>query len=278
MPEREFRRRAFLQLSAGLAAVGLAGCASPRPTVTRSYAPEPVPETNTFLADMYGEKPNEPYPLPAIPYDKIDPRFYRQMVADPTGEKPGTLVVDVGSHFLYRVYEGGQAMRYGVGLGRAGFEWQGDAVIQWKQHWPKWTPPDEMVARDPKLAPYSAANGGMPGGLQNPLGARALYLFHNGQDTLYRLHGSPEWWSIGKSVSSGCVRLINQDVIDLYNRVPNQTPVIVTGGLNTIVSSAPMSSDGYVDPALAPPLEQYRPVGVATRSSLSPLPPKPSAL
>ena len=82
MPDKEIRRRAFLQLSAGLAAAGLGGCASPRPTVTRSYAPEPVPETNTFLADMYGEKPNEPYPLPAIPYEKIDPRFYRQMVAD----------------------------------------------------------------------------------------------------------------------------------------------------------------------------------------------------
>ena len=116
----------------------------------------------------------------AIPYQKIDPQFLRQVVADPTGARPGTVVVDTSSHHLYLVREGGMAIRYGVGLGRDGFEWSGDAVIQWKQHWPKWTPPDEMVARDPKLEPYSAANGGMPGGLTNPLGARALYLFHNG--------------------------------------------------------------------------------------------------
>ena len=93
-------------------------------------------------------------------------------------------------------------------------------VIQWKQKWPKWTPPDEMIARQPELEKYSAANGGMPPGLDNPLGARALYIFQNGEDTLYRLHGSPEWNSIGKSVSSGCVRLMNQDIIDLYDRVP----------------------------------------------------------
>ncbi|MFK0277015.1 L,D-transpeptidase [Ensifer sp. NPDC090286] len=241
MPEREIRRRAFLQLSAGLAAAGLAGCASPRPTVTRSYAPEPMPETNTFLADMYGEKPNETYPLPAIPYEKIDPRFYRQMVADPTGEKPGTLVVDVGSHFLYRVYEGGQAMRYGVGLGRAGFAWAGRGVIQYKREWPRWKPPNEMVARQPELQQFSIEAGGMDPGLKNPLGARAMYIFQNGEDTLYRIHGSPEWWTIGKSVSSGCVRMINQDVVDLYNRVPNGTPIVVTdlsgGGM---VQSQPM--------------------------------------
>ena len=112
--------------------------------------------------------------LPAIPYQKMDPQFLRQIVPDPTGARPGTVVVDTSSHHLYVVLEGGRALRYGVGLGRAGFEWSGDAVIQWKQHWPKWTPPDEMVARDPKLQPYSAANGGMPGGLDNPLGARAL--------------------------------------------------------------------------------------------------------
>ena len=152
-------------------------------------------------------------------------------MSDPTGERPGTIVVDVSSHFLYLVRENGQAMRYGVGLGRAGFEWSGRAVVQWKQKWPKWTPPDEMVAREPKLEPYSIANGGMPGGLTNPLGARALYLFQNGEDTLYRLHGSPEWNSIGKSVSSGCVRLMNQDIIDLYDRVPNKTPVLVVNGL-----------------------------------------------
>ena len=106
------------------------------------------------------------FSLPAIPYQKIDPQFLRQIVPDPTGARPGTVVVDTSAHHLYLVREGGMAIRYGVGLGRDGFEWSGDAVIQWKQHWPKWTPPDEMVARDPKLEPYSAANGGMPGGLK----------------------------------------------------------------------------------------------------------------
>ena len=193
--------------------------------------------------------------LPPIPYQKIDPQFLRQVVADPTGARPGTVVVDTSSHHLYLVREGGMAIRYGVGLGRDGFEWSGDAVIQWKQHWPKWTPPDEMVARDPKLEPYSAANGGMPGGLTNPLGARALYLFHNGQDTLFRLHGSPEWNSIGKSVSSGCVRLINQDIIDLYDRVPNQTPVTVTSGVGGVYSGGPYSGapDAGAEPVLLGP-------------------------
>ena len=116
---------------------------------------------------------------------------------------------------------------HGVGLGRAGFEWSGRAVVQWKQAWPKWTPPDDMIRRQPELVKYSAANGGMAPGLDNPLGARALYIFQNGEDTLYRLHGSPEWWSIGKSVSSGCVRLLNQDIMDLYNRAEVGAKVIV---------------------------------------------------
>jgi lipoprotein-anchoring transpeptidase ErfK/SrfK len=155
-------------------------------------------------------------------------------------------VVDTTGHFLYLVQPGGRAIRYGVGLGRAGFEWSGNAVVQWKQKWPKWTPPDEMIARQPELTKYSAKNGGMPGGLMNPLGARALYLFQNGKDTLYRLHGSPEWNSIGKSVSSGCVRLMNQDIIDLYSRVPAKTPVIVTGDIGQ-----PMAASGRFHRAIA---------------------------
>ena len=179
-------------------------------------------------ADLYAAVPDEPYPLPAIPYRKINPKYYRQMVANPTGQPPGTLVVDTGNHYLYYTYANGQAMRYGVGLGREGFAWSGRGVIQYKKEWPRWTPPDEMIARQPELEPYSGENGGMEPGLQNPLGARALYIFQNGQDTLYRLHGSPEWWTIGKNTSSGCVRLMNQDIVDLYNRVPAKTPIVVT--------------------------------------------------
>jgi lipoprotein-anchoring transpeptidase ErfK/SrfK len=129
--------------------------------------------------------------------------------------------------FLYLVRENGRALRYGVGIGRDGFAWSGRAIVQWKQEWPKWTPPASMIARQPELERWSAANGGMPPGLDNPLGARALYIFQNGVDTLYRVHGSPEYKSIGKAVSSGCVRLINQDVCDLYDRVPTRTPILV---------------------------------------------------
>ena len=222
-------RRTFLCGLGSVAAAGLAGCSSTaNEAVREEVRSEPVSVSRADGALLYAAKADEQFPLPAIPYDKIDPRFYRQMVSDPTGETPGTLVVDTGSHYLYFTYPNGQAMRYGVGLGRAGFAWAGRGKIQYKRQWPKWTPPDEMVARQPELAKYSSDNGGMPPGLANPLGARALYIFQGKEDTLYRIHGSPEWWTIGKSVSSGCVRMINQDVADLYGRVPDGTAVVVT--------------------------------------------------
>lgn len=178
---------------------------------------------------MYQAMPEEDFPIPAVDLTKVDKRFYRQLVDDPTGERPGTVVVDTRSYFLYLVRPNGKAMRYGVGLGRQGFTWTGEGVIQWKQRWPKWTPPAEMIERQPELARYSAENGGQPPGLDNPLGARALYIFQNGEDTLYRLHGTPEFRTIGKAVSSGCVRLMNQDIIDLYDRVATPTPIVVRG-------------------------------------------------
>lgn len=231
-------RRAFLSLSGVGAASLLASCASTGPagrdmttTITyrdgRSMTDRPLAGGSAELDAMYGEIYDGGYVIPAVPYQKIDARFYRQRVVDPTGQPPGTIVVDTPSRFLYLVESGGTAMRYGVGIGREGFAWQGTGVIQWRQKWPKWTPPDEMISRKPELAQYSADNGGMPPGLENPLGARALYIFQNGEDTLYRLHGSPEWNSIGKAVSSGCVRLLNQDIIDLYERVPNKARILV---------------------------------------------------
>ena len=192
-------------------------------SASRPIAP-PTPEE---VAANYASRPDGDHVLPAIPYEKIDPQFYRQRVLNTTGEQPGTVVVDTPSRFLYVVEPGGTAMRYGVGIGRDGFAWEGEGVIQWRQHWPHWKPPNEMVARQPELAKYSIANGGMDPGIENPLGARALYIFQNGQDTLYRLHGSPHWESIGKAASSGCVRLINQDVIDLYDRVPFHAKIVV---------------------------------------------------
>ncbi|MER8375015.1 L,D-transpeptidase [Mesorhizobium sp. M1409] len=222
-------RRGFLNAAAlGAASIAVSACATTGPGPVEPPPPAYIEPPLADYVTMYGAVSDGGFDLPAIPVDRIDPQFLRQIVPDPTGQKPGTIVVDTTGHFLYLVRPGGQAIRYGVGLGRAGFEWSGDAVVQWKQKWPKWTPPDEMIARQPELKPYSAENGGMPGGLKNPLGARALYLFQGNVDTLYRLHGSPEWKSIGKSVSSGCVRLMNQDIIDLYDRVPMKTPVVVT--------------------------------------------------
>ena len=116
------------------------------------------------------------------------------------------------------VLPGGKAVRYGIGVGKAGFAWEGEAYIAWKQEWPMWHPPKEMAERKPEVAKY--VEEGMGPGLKNPLGARALYLFNDeGKDTLFRLHGTPEWSSIGTAASSGCIRLINQDIIDLYSRV-----------------------------------------------------------
>jgi lipoprotein-anchoring transpeptidase ErfK/SrfK len=210
----------------GLALVTLTGCATTTPVVPQTKTAALPAET--IYSSMYAAVPDEQFPLPAIPYEKLQSRYYRQLVNDPTGERPGTLVVDTANFFLYLTQGGGQAMRYGVGLGRQGFEWSGRGVIQYKRQWPRWTPPDEMVARQPELEPYSIKNGGMGPSLSNPLGARALYIFQNGEDTIFRIHGSPEWWTIGKAVSSGCVRMINQDVIDLYNRVPDKAPIVVT--------------------------------------------------
>jgi lipoprotein-anchoring transpeptidase ErfK/SrfK len=232
----QFTRRRFLGAAAtGAAALTVSACTSmPHyagfDPVQIAPTPEIEPSLGSYVS-MYAPVIDEGYEIPGVPIKKVDPRYYRQIVQDPTGEWPGTVVVDTSNHFLYLVRENGKAMRYGVGLGRAGFAWSGRAVIQWKRKWPKWTPPAEMIGRDPKLEIYSAANGGMQPGLMNPLGARALYIFQDGVDTLYRVHGSPEWNSIGKSVSSGCVRLMNQDIIDLYDRVPNKTPILVTSGI-----------------------------------------------
>jgi lipoprotein-anchoring transpeptidase ErfK/SrfK len=175
-------------------------------------------------ASMYAAVVDGGHSLPAIPIDKIDRRFLRQVVIDPTFEKPGTIVIDTSTHFLYLVLPDRKALRYGVSLGKAGFEWTGSALIQYKKAWPVWTPPPEMIKRKPELAKYAT---GMPPGPQSPLGARAMYLFKNGKDTMYRIHGTPEWASIGKNASSGCLRMINQDVIDLYARVSGQVTVHV---------------------------------------------------
>jgi lipoprotein-anchoring transpeptidase ErfK/SrfK len=207
--------------TAALSTLALAGCATSGGGMRAVPAAPRIDET--YLR-MYAAMPEERFPIPAMDISRLDPMYWRQMVSDPTGERAGTVVVDTGNRFLYHVREGGMAMRYGVGIGRDGFAWSGRATIAMKRAWPTWTPPAEMIAREPELEEWRQ---GMPPRLDNPLGARALYIFQDGRDTLYRLHGSGDVASIGKAISSGCVRLLHQDVIDLHDRVAVGSPILV---------------------------------------------------
>lgn len=178
----------------------------------------------SFYTASYSSVSDAGYAIPAIPSEKIPAQYRRQVVKYATDEKPGTIIVDTREKFLYLIMPEGKAVRYGIGVGRRGFEWSGTARVAMKREWPTWTPPSAMIKRQPELAKY---RNGMDPGLRNPLGARALYLYNKGGDTGYRLHGTPEWWSIGKAMSSGCIRLMNQDIIDLYNRVEQGAKVVV---------------------------------------------------
>ncbi|MGW9232166.1 L,D-transpeptidase [Pseudorhizobium sp. NPDC055634] len=207
------RSRTSMTVFGLLASLALAGCSttSEQTEVTRV-------ETSKIFTDSYGTVTDAGYSLPAIPINRLDKKFHRQIVSYATEETPGTIVVNTRERFLYYVLPGGKAVRYGIGVGKQGFSWSGEAYVAWKQEWPTWHPPKEMAERKPDVARY--VETGMGPGLRNPLGARALYLFNEkGQDTLFRLHGTPEWSSIGTAASSGCIRLMNQDIIDLYTRV-----------------------------------------------------------
>lgn len=177
-----------------------------------------------FYTASYSSVTDAGYVVPAIPSEKIPAQYRRQIVKYPTDEKPGTIIVDTREKFLYFIMPEGKAMRYGIGVGRDGFGWSGTARVAMKREWPTWTPPAAMIKRQPELAKY---RNGMDPGLRNPLGARALYLYNKGGDTGYRIHGTPEWWSIGKAMSSGCIRLMNQDIMDLYDRTEQGAKVIV---------------------------------------------------
>jgi lipoprotein-anchoring transpeptidase ErfK/SrfK len=165
------------------------------------------------------------YPEQVNP-NRVAPRqFRRQVVAFKTTEKPGTIVINPRQHFLYYVLGNGQAIRYGIGVGREGFGWSGTVTVGRKAEWPTWTPPPEMIAREKARGRILPAS--MAGGPNNPLGARALYLYRGGNDTLYRIHGTSEPWTIGLNVSSGCIRMLNKDVVDLYGRTSVGAKVIV---------------------------------------------------
>jgi lipoprotein-anchoring transpeptidase ErfK/SrfK len=181
---------------------------------------------------VYGDYHGERFPIGAFDYRQVDQRFLRQMVQYSGPEKPGTIVVDPPSRHLYFVEVPGRATRYGVGVGREGFAWSGDAQINMKRDWPDWVPPAEMVARSPEIVAElqeTPRGRGVLGGPHNPLGARAMYLFGGGRDLGYRIHGTTEPETIGTNVSSGCIRMVNQDIAHLYPRTAIGTEVVVLG-------------------------------------------------
>lgn len=191
----ELSRRVLLTGFSAAAACGLAGCAT-----------APVRST------------------------EIDPAFRRKDVDYATREPRGTIVVNASEHFLYLVQGNGGAIRYGVGVGSEGFGWSGIAKVHDKQEWPDWYPTKEILQRRPEVIPHLKplqSGMGMAGGPDNPLGARALYLWQGNKDTLYRIHGTNEPWTIGHNVSSGCIRMANDDAVDLYDRTPVGTKVVV---------------------------------------------------
>ena len=192
-------RRAVIGLMLASAAAGLeAGCASQQMTARAQAGPDSI-------------------------YQRADVDYV-------TRERPGTIVIDPENHFLYLVQAKGRATRYGVGVGGEGYGWSGNATIRSKQEWPDWYPTKEYLAQHPKVAQYLKplpSGEGVRGGPDSPMGARAMYLWQGQKDTLYRIHGTNEPWSIGTSVSAGCIRMTNQDVMDLYERVPVGTRVVV---------------------------------------------------
>ncbi len=193
--------------------------------VSEPEAPAATPETDS-AAHMYRAMTDQNYQIPAIDLTKLKPEHRRTVVDYQTSEKPGTIIVDQPARYLYLVQPEGKAIRYAVGVGPAarGFN-GGDAIIAHKAAWPRWTPTQNMIKRNPTQ--YLRYKDGVNGGPSNPMGARALYMHKDGIDTYYRVHGTNNPSSIGKGVSAGCIRLINQDIIDLHSRVKNGARIVV---------------------------------------------------
>ena len=206
------RRSFLLGATASLGALGLGGCVT-GDTMSLAEA-----------SRVYGPLPNEKFPVPAVDVTKVDPKYFRATVPYPTDEEAGTIIVDPANYYVYRVEGGGKATRYGANVGRDGFRWHGEAYVGRKSEWPTWTPPREMIKRQPEAAKWAR---GMPGGLDNPLGARTLHLYQNGRYTLYTIYASSDPETIGNGITSGCVGLLTQDMLHLYERTPVKTKVVV---------------------------------------------------
>ncbi len=210
----------------------LAACAAP-----------PAPSAQPTVVPGYEARQDGEFLIPAVESRYLNELTMRTQVAYSGPEEPGTIVVDPFAKRLYLVMEGGQAMRYGIAVGRAGLAFKGTAIVGRKQEWPSWTPTANMIRMFPEM--YSEYAGGLPGGLSNPLGARALYLYRNGRDTYFRIHGTIQNASIGQATSAGCIRLFNQDAIDLYNRVPVGTFVTVRTLEQSVAMEGPFMDDAF---------------------------------
>ncbi|MGP3697329.1 L,D-transpeptidase [Rhodobacter sp. NSM] len=252
------------KLAVAVLAAGMLGGCVPDAAMVNSKVEDPAPQPKLFQG-AYAARADGNFQLPAIPTDRVPVQYQRQTVAYTSNEAPGTIVINPKERVLYFITGKDTAIRYGIAVGKAGFQWSGTAVVANRRHWPTWTPPPEMIERKPELAKWEK---GQPGGPTNPLGARALYLETNGRDYGYRIHGTPEWNSIGHNASSGCIRMINQDVIDLFERVPSGAKVVV------------MTQDGRMPTGLTlppPPPKKSKPVAVAAAPA-TPAPAIPSGL
>ena len=218
MAKNSVSRRSFIAM--GAAAALLPGAAFAHPL----YGGDDTAPTFTRDPNLL-PPPSADQDFPIATYaQNLPPQFRMQQVTIGVQNPAGAIVIDPDNRFLYYMLGGDQAIRYGVGVGREGFAWSGDAYIGMKRKWPRWVPPESMVQRDPNARKWA---NGMPGGPDNPLGARAMYLFANGQDTQYRIHGTNEPSSIGHAMSSGCIRMLNEYVADLFDRTTVGTHVRV---------------------------------------------------
>jgi len=209
-------RRFFL----AAAPFGLAGCAQ-----TGKAPSAATPSLTARLAGPYGEFEDNGITVPEIDLEDVDPKFLRQSVEYTGKQAPGTIIVDTPNRHVYFIRPDQKATRYGCGVGRAGYEFKGGGFIGRTAIWPRWAPTSNMIAAMPER--YRPLAGGMQGGIENPLGARALYIWRDGAETNYRIHGTAEPETIGTAVSSGCIRMFNHDVIDLHRRVQAGAKVVV---------------------------------------------------
>lgn len=215
---------AFLRIAALPLLVLLSACGQTRQAAPVAEPPAEPPVSMETLA-MYGAVDDGGLQIPAVEARYLSEDKKRQLVDYWTDEPPGTIIVDPYARYLYHVQSGKKALRYLVAVGAAGYGFSGEARIPYQRDWPTWTPTRNMLKRDPDT--YGPWRNGMPGGLDNPLGARALYLHDDGGDTLYRIHGTRSPWTIGRAVSSGCIRLFNQDIIHLAGQVQSGAKVVV---------------------------------------------------